>query len=82
MVQKTNTDRPNLMNVAKKTGRGVNVFEVIGGIFYSSMSDAASSYLVCAHKFEVSESSSLNITRETKMTQVCCSFTILVPVIT
>lgn len=82
MVRKTNTDRSKLVNVAEKTGRGVNVFELFGGIFYSSKSDAVSSYLVCACKLVLSESGSLNIRRETKMTQGCCSFTILLPVIT
>lgn len=48
MPQKSNTGRPNLKNIAGKTGGKVNVFEVICGIFYASMSDAASSYPVCA----------------------------------
>lgn len=69
------------MSVAEKTGRGINILGVICGIFYSSMSDATSSYLICAHWFVVTESGSLPIRTETKMTQGFCSFSIFVPAV-
>lgn len=39
------------MNVVAKTRKVVNVLEVTCGVFYSSISDGASSFPVCAYWF-------------------------------